>query len=288
MKSMTGFGRGSSEQEGVRVQVEVGSVNRKTLDVQVTLPRGMAALESVCQRNVSKVCRRGRIQVRVQVTMPAVHGACLDRERTARILDELNRFAEEKGLKPVDQVESLLSVPGIWTEDIPMEAEQVIPILESALDASLSEMCAMREQEGRHLQEVLLSELEEVDALLHKAVPLAAEARAALEKRLRSAVQDVAEAGAEVEQRMLQEIALLAEKADVKEELDRLQAHVDQFRAKLTEEGSLGRGLDFLCQELSREWHTLSVKTPHPDLNQLALQGKEGVERLREQVQNVE
>ena len=288
MRSMTGFGRGSAEAEGIRVQVEVGSVNRKNLDVQTSLPRGMAFLETVCQKVIAGHCLRGRIQLRVQVESSPTSTSTIDRARLREALQELNAFAAEEGLSPVASVESLLDVPGVWKEEEEGTVEGVAPVLAQALEQALGELVGMREEEGRHLQQALQQLLDQVDRLVLEATTLAQEAQAETEQRIRSAVEEVAEIGPEVEQRMLQEIAILLEKGDVQEEVDRLGGHVQHFREKMKDEGSIGRGLDFLCQELAREWHTLSVKTPHKGLNQVALRGKEEVERLREQVQNVE
>lgn len=288
MQSMTGFGRGTAESDGIRVQVEAGSVNRKTLDVQVSLPRGMGALETLCQKRVGELCRRGRIQLRVESETLSGEGLQLDRERAAQLLEELNRFAADQGLRPVESVERLVTLPGFWAERAALDTERITAPLTKALDQAMAELLQMRAEEGAHLQEVLTLEVEKLEALLQQAEPLAEEARHALETRVRAAVTDVAEAGPEVEQRLLQEIALLVEKADVQEEVDRLRGHLEHFRGKMQTEGPVGRALDFLCQELAREWHTLSVKTAHAELNHVALEGKEGVERLREQVQNVE
>jgi len=288
MQSMTGFGRGGAEGEGVRVQVEAGSVNRKNLDVQVSLPRGMSALETICQKHVSSVCRRGRIQLRVELECLNGEEVQLDQPRASQLLDELNRFAAEKGLRKIEEVERLLVLPGLWKEVSIVDTEKVTSVLERAVSIAVQELNDMRSREGSHLAAVLLQEVEILEQLLEQAEPLLTEAKDALEKRFRSAVDLIGEAGPEVEQRVLQEMALLAEKADVQEEFERLRGHVEHFRDKVQAEGPVGRALDFLCQEMAREWHTLSVKTSHAGLNHLALQGKEGVERLREQVQNVE
>jgi uncharacterized protein (TIGR00255 family) len=288
MRSMTGFGRGTAEKDGVRIQVEAGSVNRKSLDVHVSLPRGMAALETVCQKLVSNSCKRGRIQLRIQIESAASHGVHVDQKRAAALLQELNTFAQSHGLSSITDVDQMLTLPGFWSEEEDVQTEALIPLLKEALSSAICEMCEMREKEGKHLQDVLLMELEGLAALLETAGPLLQEARMSIETRLRKTVSDVAEAGPEVEQRLLQEIAMLAEKGDVQEEVDRLHGHVTHFREKMKDAPPVGRALDFLCQELAREWHTLSVKTPHAGLNHLALQGKETVERLREQVQNVE
>jgi uncharacterized protein (TIGR00255 family) len=288
MNSMTGFGSGTAEEGGVRVQVEVGSVNRKTLDVQVSLPRGLNALEPLCQKQTGRFCRRGRVHIKVEVQAANVGGVQVDRQEASRLLREINRFASGERLNGVTDVESLLRLPGFWSESTQMEVSGIRPLLEQALEKALQGNQQMRSDEGAHLFSVLEEQVSELENLLAEAEPLLKEARSELSERFRAAVEGVAAAGPDVEQRLLQEIALLTEKADVQEEFDRLIGHMGHFRTKMQEEGPVGRALDFLCQEMAREFHTLSVKTPHPGLNHLALQGKEGVERLREQVQNVE
>lgn len=292
MKSMTGFGQGQAVASGVSVQVEMSSVNRKNLDVHFSLPRGMSALESRCQKLISETCVRGRVQAKVLVESvgETETPVSLNETQAREWLTKLNAFAEAEGLSPVKNVMDVLRFPRVFTEAEADKDEQpdVWPTLETALRAALTELAEMRKVEGAHLQKVLLELCGELEALLEEILPLLPEARAELSERIKQAVTGLGDLSPEMQNRVLQEIALQAERSDVQEEVDRLAGHLQQMREKLGQTEPVGRALDFICQELARELNTLSVKASRSDINRLALAGKETVEKIREQVQNVE
>ncbi len=290
---MTGFGQGSVVSgAGVGIRVEIGSVNRRSFDAQISLPKGVGVLEGRCHTRLQERLHRGRVQVRVRIDAPGnVAGAAFDPVRAEGLLREVNLFAEERGLEPIRSVAELLGLVGSLRDPAAEEGgdvEELWVLLREALDLALEELDTMRAKEGAHLRTVLGRLLSEVGEVLAGIEPLLPEARAEMEIRLRAAVASLGGAAADLEPRLLQEIALYAERADIREELDRIGGHLEQFRERLAQEGPLGRSLDFLCQELAREFNTLSVKASRSDINRLALAGKERVEMLREQVQNVE
>jgi uncharacterized protein (TIGR00255 family) len=288
---MTGFGRAAVRTVGMGVEVEISSVNRRNLDVQVTLPRGFSVLEARCHELIADRCQRGRLQVRVQTDFGGGEAGAprLDRQQAEICLRELNTFAEAQGLEPLRGVGELARLPQIWQQtqvDFPLDA--LWPLLEAALSQALSALEEMREREGQHLRGRLESLLDLLRDLLDRLEPLLPEARAEQERRLRSVLSEIGSATGDLEGRLLQEIAFYAEKRDVREEVDRLRGHLAQFREKMAGEVACGRALDFLCQEIARELNTLSVKASRADLNRLALEGRECAESLREQVQNIE
>ncbi|MEX2607616.1 MAG: YicC/YloC family endoribonuclease [Kiritimatiellia bacterium] len=290
MKSMTGFGQALVDREGLRVQVEISSVNRKNLDSQISLPRGLSALESGCQTLIARSCSRGRIQVRVLMDRTVAASAWeLNGEQAGALLEQTNRFAQAHNLKPIESVSELLRLPQVWSETEPdMDTGKLRPLVEEAMIGALKELVQMREREGAHLRQVLEGLLEECQGIVDGLTPLLPGAREALGTKLKQSVEELGELSSEMQSRVLQEIALYGEKTDVREEVDRLRGHCAGMREKLKETDPVGRALDFLCQELSREWNTLSVKASRADINQLGLRGKEVVEKIREQVQNVE
>lgn len=290
MKSMTGFGQAQLSGPGMRLQVEISSVNRKNLDVHVSLPRGYAALESRCQQLVAAHCSRGRVQVRVGLeTLQSGGVQGFNRERARAWMSEINAFAEEAGLEPLRSVTEVIRLPQVLGEEQTEAADAAVwPLMEQGLKAALEELVAMRETEGRHLQEVLGGLLTELEALVAGLKPLLPEAREELREKIQKSVADLGTLSTEMQQRVLQEIALQAERSDVQEEVDRLEGHAAQMRSKLSGEEPVGRALDFICQEMARELNTLSVKASRADINGLALSGKECVEKIREQVQNIE
>ncbi|MGA0333735.1 MAG: YicC/YloC family endoribonuclease [Kiritimatiellia bacterium] len=291
MKSMTGFGQAQLNREGLTIQVEISSVNRKNLDLHFSLPRGLAALEARCQRLIASQCVRGRVQTRVLLESSAPAGKMtLNRERAGEWLAQLNRFAEEQGLEPLRSVAEVLRFPRVFEELETAEEDSgdVWPDLEKVLTQAVADLMTMRTAEGAHLKKVLSGLRQELSDLVKQIHPLLPEARQAQSAKIKEAVSGIGNLSAEMQNRLLQEIALQAEKSDVQEELDRLEGHLQQMAVKLDQSEPVGRALDFLCQEMSRELNTLSVKASSAEINRLALEGKECVEKIREQVQNVE
>jgi uncharacterized protein (TIGR00255 family) len=287
---MTGFGQASAHEDGGQVQVEISSVNRKNLDIQLSLPKGLSSLESTCHRLIAEGCARGRIQVRVVLerSVTAVQWE-LKRDQAGFLLEQANAFAHQHGLKPIDAVSELLRLPQVWGEaESEEDTEQLRPLIEKALTEAVGELRQMREREGVHLQKVLEGLVEACAKMVEDLLPLLPAAREEAGEKLKRSVAELGELSPEMQSRVLQEIALYGEKTDVQEEVDRLRGHCQQIRETLGRSDPVGRALDFLCQELAREWNTLSVKSARADINQLALQGKEVVEKIREQVQNVE
>jgi len=290
MRSMTGFGQGQASVEGLTVQVEMSSVNRKNLDLHFSLPRGLSALEARCQKLVSDKCGRGRIQTRLLVESVETSGVIkLNEERAKDWIKHLNTFAAAEGLTPITSVTEVMRCPQVFGEDKEeLSIESIWPSVESALTVAVDGLLEMRELEGEHLKTVLADLLEEIGLLLKRLLPLLPEAREERSEKIRTSLNGLGDLSPEMQSRLLQEIALQAEKADVQEEVDRLAGHLQQMRDKIQKDESVGRALDFLCQEMARELNTLSVKASRSDINQLALDGKELVEKIREQVQNVE
>lgn len=288
MMSMTGFGQGSASRNGHAVRVELSAVNRKNLDVNTTLPRAYAPWEARCQSRIQQTLHRGRIQVRVEIqTDNTASGLAFDTARAADILEQANRFAAANQLKPVDAVADLLRFALTVPDDQAVDTD-LGDLLDSALTDALDELLAMRAREGAHLAEVLTGQLGHLESLLREIDPLVEPARNRMIHKLRESLDALMIDLADAQPRLLQEIALYGERTDIREETDRIQGHIQQAREKIQTAGPCGRALDFLCQELARELNTLSVKAASTEINRLALAGKEQLEIIREQVQNVE
>ncbi len=290
MKSMTGFGQAAAEVDGLSLRVELSSVNRRNLDIQCSLPRSMNALEASCVRVLQKGLARGRIQLRVHCERHRRERRVeLDHEAAAELLNQLKQLASELELSPPESLAELASFGNLFQELQEEESEdQLWPLLEETLTTALQGLLDMRAQEGAHLQSGLHTLLDEIEALLSPVRELQEQSRSLREEELREAAARLVEASPELEPRLLQELAFQLERGDVREELDRIDGHLLQFREKTAEQTPVGRALDFLCQELAREFNTLSVKVSRADMKRLALTGKEKVEMLREQVQNIE
>lgn len=291
--SMTGFARregGDAQQTWVW---EAKSVNGKGLDVRVRVPSGLDRLEHEVRGRVPKVCARGNVSVSLSVERSERR---MQLQVNREMLDQLVRLTrelrEEVDAEP-PRLDGLLAVRGVLETVEEPEDEAAREAREQAMIADLQglldDLAAARLQEGRALNQMAESHLAEIARLTEDARQCAASQPEALRARLRKQVEDLLETRTGLsEDRLAQEAALLASKADVREELDRLDAHVSAARELLADGGAIGRRLDFLCQEFNREANTLCSKAGDVALTGIGLSLKNAVEQLREQVQNIE
>lgn len=295
IRSMTGFATGRGAGEGQEWTWELRGVNARGLDLRLRVPDWIEGLEPALRARLSAAMARGSVTLALRIApapgraaAPALDAARLDAALAA--LAEVEARARETGvdLAPANAAQ-VLALRGVMAEPAPESAgpglrQTLLADFEAVLDAFL----AMRAAEGRELETVLRREIDEI-ARLTEAAAGAAEARREDSARgLKEALARVAEAVDVDEGRVAQELALLAVKADITEELDRLRAHVAAARALLDEDAPAGRRLDFLTQEFNREANTVCSKSGHPDLTRIGLELKAVIDRMREQVQNVE
>jgi len=295
-RSMTGFGRAEVRGDMLVVSVEARSVNHRHLDVALRLPRALAALELDARRVVAGRVERGRVDVTVQVapvagqpTQRVVTDSALAREYVARaraLAVELGDLGVG-GDVPLDWV---LERPGVVRLEEPEPADAVAPwgMLEEALGHALDELVERRVAEGERLAHELRNlhgELAVIVATMAARAPAGVRRR---EERLRERLSSLLGAGGVDEARILTEAAVWADKADIAEELTRLRAHLAELALVLDKDGPIGRSLDFLLQELGREVNTVASKADDLELSQAALAGKGVLEKMREQVQNLE
>ncbi len=228
MNSMTGFGQGQAHGKGVLVRVELSSVNRKNLDVNVSLPRAYAALEAHCQSLIQKRLNRGRVQARIEVRHEASEGSLqFDSARAAAALKQANDFAAVNGLEPIQQVSDLLRIAFVpKSDEDTLDSTPVVPLCEQALAAALDGLETMRQQEGKHLETVLSEQAQGLQAVVDAIEPLVDGARAEMVCKLREAVASLGADLASAEPRLLQEIALYGERSDIREEVDRMSPSV--------------------------------------------------------------
>lgn len=280
MRSMTGFGRGVAEHGGVRATVDLRAVNHRYLDLKL---RGTLspALEEAITTKLRGALERGSIAISVHVTGAGTHTG-IDREAARRIHAQLAELAAELGTEPPG-LGLVLGQPGVV---VPAEERaDDVPVL-AALDAALAQLDQMRALEGVALARELGVRLDELAALHAHIARLAGAVPSQLQRRL---TERIAKLGVDVDPaRLAQEVAMLAERADVTEELVRLASHLEQARALVAGSAAAGRRLDFLIQELGREINTIGSKSAAAEVTAAIVEGKAALEKLREQVQNVE
>jgi uncharacterized protein (TIGR00255 family) len=290
---MTGFAREEGADEGAQWIWEARSVNARGLDIRCKLPPGLDRLEAPVREAVAARAKRGNVSVNLTLSRRAGEGAL----RVNRaLLDEVIRLRDELGdiVDPAPpRLEALLAVRGVveLAEDEPDEAAETArdAALLASLERTLDAMASMRREEGERLAAIFADQIAELTKLAKSAGATAAVQPDAIKARLAEQVAALMEADPGLpEERLAQEAALLAAKADVAEELDRLRAHIAAVSDLMSTGEAVGRRLDFLCQELNREANTLCAKSSDIDLTNIGLALKAAIERLREQVQNVE
>lgn len=296
LASMTGFGRARGDlSQRFSASVVIRSVNHKFLDVQVrtNLREETPELEAAVRTAVSSAVQRGRVtaQVNLERTLAQDTTAMVDVQALSSIVEELRRMESAGGRESSVQLRDVLSIPGLVTvtarETLLDEAE--IASLDSVVGEAVEGFVRMREEEAKGLEGQLSEELGRVEEFLDELEPQLDEIREKILERLRDRIGKLLGAEAQVEpERLIQEAAIAADRGDVSEEMTRLRTHLRTFRDRLEKGGSVGRTLDFLCQEIHRELNTLGSKCREVGVAERLVEAKAACERLREQVQNLE
>jgi uncharacterized protein (TIGR00255 family) len=291
--SMTGFARTDGEAEGLGFAWELRSVNNRGLDLRLRLPPGFEGLEPYLRKEIAAQLARGSVAAALTVVRPGSQSRFRINTEALEQLLELMRELDSRIEADPPRLDGLLGLRGVLEtvdepEDPARREAQERALLEG-FRAALRGMIEMRRTEGRALAEVISARLGEIAARSGEARRVAALQPEALRRRLREMVAELLDASPALpEERLAQEAALLIQRADATEELDRLEAHVEAARGLLAEGGPIGRRLDFLCQELNREANTLCSKSSDLELTRIGLAVKAAIEQLREQVQNLE
>jgi uncharacterized protein (TIGR00255 family) len=291
MQSMTGYGHGESDGGGAKISVDVNSVNRRQSDIVINLPRELSALEPRARQTVNERVARGRTNVSVTYD-PSTNGArtlALDRPLARSYHNAMRALQEELAVSGEITIGMVLQAPGVMRfSEESVVPDEVWPALEEALRRALDELVKMRTREGKHLAKDLIHRLKVVRQSLKEVRRLHP---AVAEKHRLVLLERINKAGVEMEpndERLLKEVAFFADRSDVSEELTRLESHLTQFAHHLRKEEPVGRTLEFITQEISRELNTLGAKAGDPEISQHVVACKAEVEKIREQIQNLE
>lgn len=288
---MTGYGRGEATVNGWRLEVELSGVNRKQADISVSLPAALLELETEARQLLSRSVSRGRVAAKVGLahTEAGETRLLFDDGLARQYVAAVKRLSSECGIREDLSAADLFRAPGVFRIDEsgadPAEVRE--PLL-TALEAALCQLVKMQEEEGAHLRADLETRLaaivESIEEIRRLAPRVAPAYRQNLERRL-------SESGVSLDlgdDRLLREIALFAERCDVTEELTRLDSHLVLFRNYLEGTEPAGRSLDFLCQEINRELNTIGSKANDAEIARHVVAAKTELEKIREQVQNVQ
>ena len=291
LKSMTGFARADTELGDVRFVWEVKSVNSRGLEMRLRLPPGLDRLDPEIRRLTREHLSRGSCQLSLHLDrVGSASNLVINEAALAAVMDTARRLASETGIGP-PSADGLLAIRGVLEErglDALDDGDAVDRTVLDALAICLAALAAARAEEGSRLAAILTDQLDNIESLTEAAADLAAKAPDALLARLVEQVARLAGEASLDPQRLHQEVALLATKADIREEIDRLISHIAAARKLLTDDGVIGRRLDFLAQEFNREANTLCSKSFDKELTAIGLDLKAVIDQLREQVQNLE
>ena len=289
---MTGFGRGAVSNENYAVAVEIKTVNNRFLDLNLRLSNELQSLEATLKRLIQSRLSRGRVDV------------FINHERTGEIVYELNRplisgyisalkkMQTEFNLTGEPDFNYIARLPNALQPKAEDLDEEFTKAVESAVKIALDELEQMREVEGESLKTDLENLLAEIESHLPRIESESANVADEYQQRLKKRIENFlsrSDSQIEIDQgRLAQEVAYLADKSDIAEEITRLKSHIEQYRGIISEEKEVGKRLDFLTQELNREANTIASKTNNLIVKESALQIKSAIEKIREQIQNVE
>ncbi|HNP28423.1 MAG TPA: YicC family protein [Nitrospirales bacterium] len=292
MKSMTGFGKRESLCHGTMVGVEIRSVNHRFCEMMVRLPKALSQMELELKEQIRRTCERGRIELTVIMNgggSGTNKNVQLDRAMASRYVQGLRELQREFKLSGTVDVNVVAGFRDLFsTSEEPTVINEVPKVVEGLVQRALTDLEKMRKKEGAALQKDLLQRVQIVEGRLHvvrQRIPLALQMSA---DRLKARVAKLLEGERINDDRMAQEIAMLAERSDVTEELTRLQSHVAQFRSAIKSKDPVGKRLDFLLQEMGREVNTIGSKASDSEISAQVVDLKSELEKIREQVQNIE
>jgi len=292
VRSMTGFGQASRSIAGYTLQIDVKSVNHRYCEVQVRMPREWLKYEDLLKRTAQREIKRGRVDVFVTVEKLASAAGAMEVNWP---LAEAYRSAAEQlqqrfGVEGSMTVQDYLQIPELVT----IKGASAIPDEEmehgwqACMEDALKQLMHMRESEGRHLGADAIQRVETMEAMLEQARALSPLSVQEYALKLRSRIQELLQQTVVDEARLATEVAVFADRSNVDEELTRLQSHFQQCRQLLQSAEPVGRKLDFLVQEMNREVNTIGSKAGHAALTALVVEMKAELEKMREQIQNIE
>lgn len=291
MRSMTGYGRGDADHAGTKFSVELNSVNRKQSDIVINLPRDLAALEPRIRQAINEKISRGRMNVLVGLHQGANGAVALALDTALARSYHAAMLTLQKELSAPGEITigTILQAPGVMrSPEQSLDADEAWPAVQRALATALGELIKMREREGKHLAKDLIHRLKS----LRKEIKEIRAVYPDVVKRYRTALRErLGKCGLDLsldDERLLKEITIFADRSDISEELTRLESHLAQFAHHLRKNEPVGRTLEFITQEIFRELNTLGAKSNDAAISRHVVACKSELEKIREQIQNLE
>ena len=291
IKSMTGFGRCEVAKGERKIVVEMKSVNHRYLDVNIKMPKKLNFFEAAIRNELKNYIQRGKVDIFITYEDLTESNVCVkyNKELAAEYMKYLTQMAEDFALDNDIRVSTLSRYPEVISmEEQTVDEEELWQLLVEAIDGAAEKFVETRIKEGENLKDDLVSKLDgmltHVDYISERSPQIITEYRQKLEEKVRELIDDVKVD----ESRMLMEVTIFADKVCVDEELVRLRSHIETTRENLIQGGSIGRKLDFIAQEMNREANTILSKANDLEISNRAIELKTEIEKVREQIQNIE
>jgi uncharacterized protein (TIGR00255 family) len=292
IKSMTAYAAAESSTDTLSVSVEIRSYNHRHLDIVLRMPSGYLALEEKLKELISARMVRGRLEVKIYIEMetPDTDRFEIDRAKARSLYSALGEVCDEFNLNQEISLETLLHAGGIIKPvEVPTDADAVFPVLRDCLDEALAALESMRKREGDFIARDLFERLDHIELRLEKIKVGSSGLIEVYQQRLKERISHLTQDMVEIDPgRIAQEAAILADRSDISEEIVRSESHLKQFRDIMQSGEAAGKKLNFLLQEFHREFNTMGSKVGNADISHLIIDVKSEIEKIREQIQNLE
>lgn len=290
ISSMTGYGKGLIQEGDLSVEVEIKSLNNRYLDLSLRLPRFLSAKELEIREKVKNRIKRGKVYLSVTVRRGDLEEKFseVDSEAVKYAVKVLKDVRKSAGLKDKIKLTDVLQFQNMFFKEDDKQAGEEMPLVEKAIDAAVDSMNNMRETEGNELEKDVRKRLGMIEDSLNKIEGQKEEDLKTYFQKLKERAAQLVSDLAENEQRLMMELALLAERYDVTEECVRLRSHIKMFNDTLDKSEDVGRKLNFILQEMNREANTINSKSVSSEISHAGISIKEEIEKIREQIQNIE
>lgn len=291
IKSMTGYGHYEYQNEEIRMSIEIKTVNHRYCDVYIRLPRQLSCFEDKVRSLITSRVSRGKIDVFInwENIGEGKKEVILDEGLARAYYEAMGKIAQNLGLREDISSSSLARFPEILrVEKKEEDSEAIWLVLETAVNEAVSNLLSMREAEGEKLKNSLLDICEAIEDYRRKILVRAPQVVSEYKEKLSARIRELMENNTIDEMRIAMEVALFADKASINEELVRLRSHLDQFGQIISLDGPIGKKLDFLLQEMNREVNTIGSKANNLEITRNVVELKSEIEKLREQIQNIE
>lgn len=292
IKSMTAYAAAESAADALSVSVEIRSYNSRHLDINLRMPSGYLALEEKLKELITARVVRGRLEVKIYIEMEAPDASRfeIDRAKARSIYAALSEVCSEFDLNHDISLATLLQAGSIIKPvEVPTDADAVFPILNNCLDQALTAMESMRKREGDFIARDIFKRLDQIEQHLERINAGSSGLIAVYQQRLKERISQLTQDIIEIDPgRIAQEAAILADRSDISEEIVRSESHLKQFREIMQSGENAGKKLNFLLQEFHREFNTMGSKVGNADISHLIIDVKSEIEKIREQIQNIE